>query len=236
MAGCTRQILELPGSCRGTHYSIPDFGDHHEIDEVGVLARAMGVVAYNTGSILQDDVRIVREPPGVLEQRGSVVTAVAQCVARGRLSRGVSRLKFLPQNRFIYRTVRSAWLNPGRCPLIVVVTIGAVELAYGRVCRQKAGNRCILSWCGDRMVRGVAGVDFQPNNAGIVLAYDARGSRLRLPMAFQANLVLEIGRVDAATPDRNTPHVPQPARRDRRRRGSRRHGMGIVAIFAGDVP
>ena len=56
--------LEQPGGQRRANDGIADLRAQHEIDETGVLTRAMGIMAHAAGGILHDNMGVVRKTPG----------------------------------------------------------------------------------------------------------------------------------------------------------------------------
>jgi hypothetical protein len=196
----------------------------------------MGVVAHGAGRVLPIHVLLVQKRIGlIVDEKIPVVALVTKGVVGKRLHLGVFCPVLPLEDGRINRAVRSAGICAGGGPLVVVVTIRAVNDAPRGVRRLEASYGRVPACGRNGMVGGVAGVDFLTDIAGVVLAKNpASGGLIGYSVTFQAYLVL-IGRTDNGCPGNIYSPNPSEGPRDRGRTRGRTGGNCLVRVMTIDT-
>ena len=126
-----------------------------EVDQVCVLADAVGVVARGTGAILALDVLLVLIEALVVEDAGTVVAFIAKGVGLRALGGVVSRAVVVRQQRRVSGPVRAGGIGG----VVAAVAIGAVNHRGGVVVLEQARDVGVPALRLNGVVTGVGGVE-----------------------------------------------------------------------------
>jgi len=95
-------VLQASSTAGGADHRVAECVDKHEIDQVLVLTRAMGIVAGGARRVPALHMCVMRERVGlVVDEKVTIVALVAEFVALKRFLRGIIHLVLSLQDRAV---------------------------------------------------------------------------------------------------------------------------------------